>query len=719
MVRLKVYDDQEKLKELQLGNETISVGREPGNTLVLSDPSVSRRHAQIEPNGNFFLIRDNGSTNGTFVNEMLVRTHVLNHGDTVRVGKYLLRIDTGRQKDHDSTRVRVEQLTFPAQKHGGTSQQPTSVVRFEEGTAAAGSSHSRLLRLHEIQGEIGHIDAPQPLLERALEIILAELGAERGSFLLCEGPVGANATAARLFVPAAVRSLAADGNTTDELVIPEELLAAAATQAQGVKSDAPGPPRRSCLAAPLKDRNAVKGIVYIERGPSRDPFNADDLQFLCAIAGQAAISLSNAQLFSEAAAEKDKLQAVFTSLTDGVLVTDPQFIVLEANQAVAVLLGLRDGNPLGASLFDLFAGFDLKPEPQVLRASTPREGAIFQLMKKPPEGKDVGESFISGSMTPYPPGAADPRGVVVILRDRSEVLRMETLKTQFIGNVAHKLRSPLTVIEGNLPLLRTGTGETEQILEEVERNSRALCHLVNEFTEFVEMEMRSARFRSAPEPVKLKPLLREAVRVAEKDGCQRGILVVERVKDSLPSVPGRPEHLLRAFRHILDNAVKFSRHGGQVLVEAEDLGGYVRVDFVDDGPGIPREQLESVFYVCHQVDAEQTGQVPGAGLGLTVARHIVQEHGGDIRITSPHRFPEHGTRVSVVLPSQGLKRDEAAAGTGAAAAGSTPAAGATPGAATGSKAITADTARLRIGPHTSAGQKALSSAGGPASGGPA
>ena len=464
MVRLKVYDDQEKLKELQLGNETISVGREPGNTLVLSDPSVSRRHAQIEPNGNFFLIRDNGSTNGTFVNEMLVRTHVLSHGDTVRVGKYLLRVDAGRKKDHDSTRVRVEQLTFPAQGQGGASQQPTSVVRFEEGTAAAESSRSRLLKLHEIQGEIGHIDAPQPLLERALEIILAELGAERGSFLLCEGPVGANSKAARQFVPAAVRSLmaggntpagntpngnTAGGNTADELVIPEELLAAAATQAQGVKSDAPGPPRRSCLAAPLKDGSVVKGIVYIERGPSRGPFNEDDLHFLCAIAGQAAISLSNAQLFSEAAAEKDKLQAVFTSLTDGVLVADPQFIVLEANQAAAVLLGLKDGNPLGASLFDLFAGFDLKPEPQVLRASTPREGAIFQLMKKPPEGKEAGESFISGSMTPYPPGAADPRGVVVILRDRSEVLRLETLKTQFIGNVAHKLRSPLTVIEGN------------------------------------------------------------------------------------------------------------------------------------------------------------------------------------------------------------------------------------------------------------------------------
>jgi signal transduction histidine kinase len=106
----------------------------------------------------------------------------------------------------------------------------------------------------------------------------------------------------------------------------------------------------------------------------------------------------------------------------------------------------------------------------------------------------------------------------------------------------------------------------------------------------------------------------------------------------------------RAFLHIIENGVKFGVQGGQVIVEAEESGGYVRVDFTDDGPGIPREEIESVFYVCHQVDEDRTGQVPGAGLGLSIARHIVQEHGGDIRITSPYRSLDRGTRVSVFLP---------------------------------------------------------------------
>ena len=110
MVHLKVYDGQEKVEVLELKQEIVSVGRDPGNTLVLPDPSVSRNHAQIEPRGNFYLIRDHASTNGTFVNEMLVRLQILGHGDTIRIGKYLIRVDTSHSTSCEMTQVRVEGL---------------------------------------------------------------------------------------------------------------------------------------------------------------------------------------------------------------------------------------------------------------------------------------------------------------------------------------------------------------------------------------------------------------------------------------------------------------------------------------------------------------------------------------------------------------------------------------------------------------------------------
>ena len=164
------------------------------------------------------------------------------------------------------------------------------------------------------------------------------------------------------------------------------------------------------------------------------------------------------------------------------------------------------------------------------------------------------------------------------------------------------------------------------------------------------MEVRSLRSLTALQPVELKPLLLEAIKLVQPEAKSKGIQVMERIPADLPPIPGHPERLLRAFQQVLENAVKFAGAGKQVVVQSKAASGCVRLEFVDDGPGIPRRELESIFYICHQVDEEKTGEVPGAGLGLTIARHIIQEHGGDIQIQSPYSFPDHGTRASVLLP---------------------------------------------------------------------
>jgi PAS domain S-box-containing protein len=656
MVRLKIYDGQDKIREVQLGSEVISVGREPGNDLSLPDASVSRRHAQVEPTGHFYLIRDNGSTNGTFVNEMLVRVRVLSHGDVVRVGKYLIRIDGGRHEEHDSTHVRVAEVGLPPHIMESDAAH-TAILRFDGEASITDASRDRLLRLHEIQGAIGHVDTTPALLERALDIILAELHAERGSLLLCEQPrPGCDPEAGRNFIPAAVRSTGA--REGDEIVIPEAFLLQSTMRMQGLRSELPDGSGRSCLVVPLGDANALRGVVYVDRGAESPPFHPDDLPFLTAIASALSISLANSQLFAEISEEKDKMQAIFTSLTDGVLVVDRDLNVVEANAAATILLGLKEKSPLGANAFDLFAEFDLSPDPEILRASCLREGAVFHITRSDPTGESPGEVYLAGKIMPYRQRASKAKGGVITLKDRSEMRRMEALKKQFIGNVAHKLRTPLTIVQGSLPLLREGGGEMEQILDEVQRSSLSLCDLVNQFMEFVELEVKSDRFVSMPQATELKSLVTKAVSSLVEEARNKGVHFVEQFGENMPPVMARPEHLLQAFRCIIQNAVKFVGPEGKIIVEAEHLNGCLRVDFSDDGPGIPREEIESVFYVCHQVDKERTGQIPGAGLGLTIARHIIREHGGEIRITSPYRFLDHGTQVSVFLPLSVSSKEE-------------------------------------------------------------
>ncbi len=113
MVRLKIYDGTEKIRELELEANTITIGRDEGNSILLEDSSVSRRHATLEPTGGFFIVRDLGSTNGTYVNEVLVHSHVLSHGDLLKVGKYVLHIEAQCDKPGETTQVLVEKLSIP------------------------------------------------------------------------------------------------------------------------------------------------------------------------------------------------------------------------------------------------------------------------------------------------------------------------------------------------------------------------------------------------------------------------------------------------------------------------------------------------------------------------------------------------------------------------------------------------------------------------------
>jgi hypothetical protein len=139
------------------------------------------------------------------------------------------------------------------------------------------ASRERLLKLYEIQGEIGYIDVTQALLDRSLEIMLLELAAARGSILLCEKAPNATRSRQR-FLPAAVRSLepAATGKETGDLVIPEELLIQATTRFHALASSlgsAQGGEPRSCLVCALRDRSTARGVVYLDRAPGSPPFS--------------------------------------------------------------------------------------------------------------------------------------------------------------------------------------------------------------------------------------------------------------------------------------------------------------------------------------------------------------------------------------------------------------------------------------------------------------
>ncbi len=648
MLCLKAYHDGDKLQEIELGNATLRIGRNPQCDLVLADLSVSREHAQIEPHGNFYVIRDNGSTNGTFVNDREVLFEVLRPGDAIRIGKFILKLDADREKRGDTSKIRIKALPTGIFEKIELESSGAEQAAAADAPTEAIDARVRLIRLSEIQHDLGYVDSLPALVDRSLQRMLHEVDADRGCILLGDFQRSESVVTPRDLAPAAIatREGAVDAEEA-ELVVPQDLLRFILEEKSATAFDSgEAGSTRHCLAAPFLADDRLLGLAYLERDVGRSEFVEDDVRFLTLIASLVSVAITNALLFEEIFAEKEKLQAVMTGLSEGVCLTDPRLRIIEANARAGKLLG-EDESLIGRRLFDLSGRFTFSVDEEVVLAEL-EEGTCRLRMHE-----HRGDRTLDVRIAEFTGPVSGFMGCVVHLRDASEDRRIEEKKTEFIRSVAHKLRTPLTLIEGNLPLLH-GEISSEpagmEILRDVEKGSRALCELVDEFVGFMEMEMWNLRSTSAVEESLVHDLVWEAIEKVKSQASSKRILVNNKIKGDFPSVLANPARLVQALSRIMENAVKFSPDGGVITVEGESDGVTVRLHIADEGPGIPESQRESVFDLFHQVDEETTGEVPGIGLGLPIARQIVQEHGGDITLASPHRAADSGLCVTVILP---------------------------------------------------------------------
>ena len=166
----------------------------------------------------------------------------------------------------------------------------------------------------------------------------------------------------------------------------------------------------------------------------------------------------------------------------------------------------------------------------------------------------------------------------------------------------------------------------------------------------MELEVRSDTISGVPNSLRVVTPLKSVTHGIRPSLETKGVLLVDEIPEVLPEVAFHESAFSKVVREILDNAGKFVSENGRVTVATDTVDGFLRIDIIDDGPGIPEEERESVFHVCHQIDEEHTGQVPGAGLGLTLARHLMRKAGGEIQINSPYGFPDRGTCVSLYFP---------------------------------------------------------------------
>jgi signal transduction histidine kinase len=239
-----------------------------------------------------------------------------------------------------------------------------------------------------------------------------------------------------------------------------------------------------------------------------------------------------------------------------------------------------------------------------------------------------------------------------------EVKASRQAQRDFVANVSHELKTPLTSIQGFSQAILDGTADDElnryRAAEIISSEANRMSRLVDELLDLARIE--SGQIEMIREPVDLARILGACV---EKFAlrAREGNVELKLDTSALPLISGDKDRLAQVFTNLLDNALKHTPPDGRVTIKAQELKekprkrepitSMIEIAVTDTGPGIPPEDLEHIFERFYQVDKSRAGKNRGIGLGLTIAKQIVEAHGGKIRTESVIGL---GTKFTVILP---------------------------------------------------------------------
>jgi signal transduction histidine kinase len=242
------------------------------------------------------------------------------------------------------------------------------------------------------------------------------------------------------------------------------------------------------------------------------------------------------------------------------------------------------------------------------------------------------------------------RANVRLGRANADLRRRDTLREQFIQNVAHELRTPLALAHGYIEMLTQGglSYEEHQVaLDVASRRVQALVDIVKSITTLQDLDSQPLRI----EPVVPSELFHTACQMVTQRASSADIKLRDTCPPDVPPFPGDFTRLAQALHQLLDNACKFSPEGSTVTIAVEMVKNAVTISVSDQGIGIPYEEHAYIFDRFYQVDGSTTRRYGGTGLGLAIAKEIVEAHGGQITVEST---VGEGSCFSIWLPFRGL-----------------------------------------------------------------
>ncbi len=337
--------------------------------------------------------------------------------------------------------------------------------------------------------------------------------------------------------------------------------------------------------------------------------------------------------------EGARRETILASMLEGVLVVNKDLRVTFCNESFARAIGARSPVNSGIALLELVrdpALMDILTEALATGARVERRVTLLS-------AADHSFEVLAGPLAGSP-----PPGALAILHDVTQLERLERVRKDFVANVSHELRTPLAAIRGYAETLLDGAIDDREnnrkFLEIIMRQATRLTNIASDLLTLSELE--SNKGAAQPHPISVSAALESALRTVEPAAEARGITLKRDRIDDL-KVNGWELRFEQVFVNLLDNAVKFSRPNGEVLIEVQAVDGKARITIADSGIGIPSEDLPRIFERFYRVDKARSREVGGTGLGLSIVKHVIEQMGDSVTVDS--RLGE-GSRFTIVVP---------------------------------------------------------------------
>jgi two-component system, OmpR family, phosphate regulon sensor histidine kinase PhoR len=360
-------------------------------------------------------------------------------------------------------------------------------------------------------------------------------------------------------------------------------------------------------------------------------------------AAQEALRKLNEQHEQLAARKQAEQQALFNSMTEGVLVLDAGGRIQLVNQSLQRLFRLsREVG--GQTIMEAFRVPELAEVMRRLQQEPVVSGLEFEL-----PGMDERWLQVNAASVLDRDGAH--RGAILVFHDLTRLKELENTRQEFVANVSHELRTPLSLIKGFVETLLEGASTDPELaarfLQTIEKHTDRLTFLIEDLLTISRLESGTVmNFQQVD--------FREATQRAVDDLQSRTVEKQVTVENLVPKglwARADAERLHQVLSNLIENAIKYGREQGRVAVGAR-LADDNKVEawVLDDGPGIPHESRERVFERFYRVDRARARETGGTGLGLSIVKHIVQAHGGEVWVKSELG---HGAAFYFTLPKSG------------------------------------------------------------------